>query len=216
MSDPRAQSLPQTLRTAWLTQATMTIMECVPQVRENKEFQELLLAYCNATGFHLRQTVVKLSNGWSARRDRWIGILTAPGMPPCAVNDLPSDDSCKVVGQVLPRLVPWPSSEHDQIELSLYELGKFEDYAVGGIDSLFLREDAPLPTCLHSAGNALQACALQTSIEPPTYSKPWPVGYSGAPQGHHSTRIQEVAESALSSPDGDVVFEWWGPIDSFG
>lgn len=81
MADERANSLPQTLMTAWLTQSTVVILECVEPVLEHADFQQVLRQFCEETGYQLFQKVVHLSNHWCSKRTRWFGVLTAPGMP---------------------------------------------------------------------------------------------------------------------------------------
>ena len=159
MQDQRATSLGKSLKTAWLMQASVILLECVPQVMQNAAFQKELQVFCQATGYVLTQQVIALSNCWAARRDRWYGFLTAPALAPCQCDDIPFAPAFRTVGSVMPYVKSWPEEEQSQLELSLYELGKFYTYTPGGADTAFLKEDQLLPTCLHSAANALYACA---------------------------------------------------------
>ena len=159
MDDSRAASLPKTLKAAWLMQAGVIALECVPQVLQNAQFQQILLKFCQLTGYRLTQQIVRLSNCWAAKRDRWFGLLTAPLLDACEVRDLPVAPAFQNVGKVLPSLHPWPATDLEQLELTLYELGKFYDFTPGGIQTAFLDAGKPLATCLHSAGNAVYPCS---------------------------------------------------------
>ena len=85
MSDQRSSSLPKALRMSWMLQSPITILECVPDVLNNRDFQRMLEEYCAATGTHLTQQVLRLSNFWPAKRDRWFACISAGdlGANPC-------------------------------------------------------------------------------------------------------------------------------------
>eukprot|EP00438_Fugacium_kawagutii_P006883 Skav204952 [mRNA] locus=scaffold3104:103375:107907:- [translate_table: standard] len=159
MADDRAGSLNEVLHTAWMTQAVVVVLECVPQVRCNHQFQQTLQEYCMRTGYHLTQQVVDLKKTWSARRERWFGILTAPALGPFTLADLPDDERFRTVGSVLPYIKEWEPSEDQQLRLTVMELERYYDYAVGGVNTHFLNKDTSLPTVLHSAGNQMTPCA---------------------------------------------------------
>ena len=159
MDDPRADSLPKTLNIAWLLQAAVVIIECTPEVLRNAQAQELLRQFTVNTGYRMFQTILKLSNAWCTRRDRWVAILTAPVICMCELPDLPSCAEIRVIRDLIPAFTPWPQSEHDQLVLNLYELSKYYQYAAGGIDNAWLNMDDQLPTLLHSAGNQMYTCA---------------------------------------------------------
>eukprot|EP00435_Cladocopium_sp_Y103_P014672 s4718_g3.t1 len=59
MNDHRAQSLPKTLRLAWLLQCTMLVLECVPEIQKDVKAQEMLRKFANATGAALSENRVK-------------------------------------------------------------------------------------------------------------------------------------------------------------
>jgi len=159
MADPRAQSLPKTLQVAWLLQSAIVILECTPEILRDPQAQELMRKFTVATGYRLTQTILKLGNAWCGRRDRWIAVLTAPVIPICDLPDLPAESPVQVVRDLIPDFTPWHEFDAKQLELNLYELSKFYQYAAGGIDGLFLKPNEKLPTLLHSAGNQLYTCA---------------------------------------------------------
>lgn len=158
MQDSRSDSLPKSLSTAWLVQSPIILLECVPGVLHNKQFQQVLSDFCTSAGYCITQTVLHLSNAWCARRDRWFACLTAKVLGPIQVPDLPILSQYATVGSVLPEIPRWPQHVMDQLVLSLYELMKFVQYGQGGITSCYLKVSEVLPTTLHSAGNQLYPC----------------------------------------------------------
>lgn len=159
MADPRAQSLPRALLVAWLLQSAVLILECTPEILRDSQAQEILRQFTVATGFRMTQAILKLSNSWCSRRDRWIAVLTAPVVPICELLDMPQCSQIQVVRDLIPSFEPWPQFEQAQIVLNLYELSKYYQYAAGGMSGVFLKDHEKLPTLLHSAGNQLYTCA---------------------------------------------------------
>ena len=159
MSDPRAQSLPKTLKVGWLLQSAVIILECTPEILRDPQAQELLRRFTIDTGYRLTQAILKLSNTWCSRRDRWIAVLTAPVVPICDLPDMPMDSTIQVPRDLIPCFNPWHEFDQKQLVLNLYELSKYYQYAAGGIDGVFIRPGEKLPTLLHSAGNQLYTCA---------------------------------------------------------
>ena len=158
MDDSRSDSLPKSLSTGWLLQSPIILLECVTGVLQNKQFQQMLVEFCATAGYCVTQSIVHLSNAWCTRRDRWFACLTARILGQIHIPDLPSLTQYATIENVLPQIPRWPRSDLDQIELSLYELMKFADYAPGGITATYLDAKAPFPTTLHSAGNQLYPC----------------------------------------------------------
>ncbi len=159
MEDDRSVSLPRALKAAWMMQSPVLVIECVPEVLQNRAFQEMLHQACVEGGFHLAQHVMKLQDTWCTRRERWYGVLTAIPLGKCSLVDMPSSSLHRCVRDIMPYIRNWPSEEMQQLTLNLYELCKFYDFACGGIEALYLKMDAQLPTTLHSIGNQLYACA---------------------------------------------------------
>ena len=159
MWDSRSDSLPKALRMSWMLQSPITILECVPDVLHNQEFQKLLEDYCASTGCHLTQQVLRLSNFWPAKRDRWYACITAGILGPIRVPDLPICKAFSKVSQVVPYLQAWPQTDMEQLTLTELEVQKFRQFSKGGIEQRFIDMQGILPTCLHSAGNQIYACA---------------------------------------------------------
>ena len=158
MADPRSLSMPMALKLGWLLQCPVIILECVAEVMKNAEFQTILQGFCKATGCCLTQKILHLSDVWPTARTRWFGVLTSCALGSVEIPSLPKDWAKSTVEEVMPFLKAWPSEQHDQIELSLYELAKFYEFAPGGIEQLYISMKGRMATCLHSAGNQLFAC----------------------------------------------------------
>lgn len=158
MSDPRALSMPKALKLGWMLQSPVMILECVADVMKNAEFQTILRTFCESTGCLLTQKILQLSDVWPTARTRWFGILTSPVLGSINIPDLPRNWAKTTIEEVMPFLKTWPKEQHEQIELSLYELAKFYEYAPGGIEQLHIQMKGRMATCLHSAGNQLFAC----------------------------------------------------------
>ena len=159
MQDERSSSLPKAIRAAWLLQAPCLILECVPEVKDDKEFQDILKQACKEGGYVMDQKVLHLQDIWCTRRDRWFCVLMAGPLGRCVLEDLPVTTMHSSVRTIMPYLQTWPGSEMEQITLGLYELCKFYDFASVGIDNLYLQFDKLLPTTLHSIGNQMYPCA---------------------------------------------------------
>ena len=159
MSDERSASLPRALECAWLIQSHCVILECVPEVKGDKEFQQVLQQACREGGFVMEQIVLHLQDVWCTRRDRWFCVMLANPLGRIDLHDLPSTSMHAKVSDIMPYLRNWPSHEISQITLNLYELCKFYDFAAGGIDRLYLDMSKKLPTTLHSLGNQMYPCA---------------------------------------------------------
>ena len=159
MQDDRAVSLPRAILAGWLLQSPVIILECVQEIAQDKEAMSMLQQACQEGGYHMRQKVLRLQDLWCARRDRWFCVLSALPIGPIQVDDLPSTNMFSTVGTVMPYIRDWPRQDLGQITLGLYELCKFYDFASGGIDNLYIKMDAQMPTSLHSIGNQMYPCA---------------------------------------------------------
>ena len=156
--DPRADSLPQVLRLAWMLQAPLVVLECVSEIQDNQQVQIMLRDFCCATGYKLTQRVLSLADSWCTRRIRWFACLASPLLGPLSIPDMPLVEEVRCIENVLPSPMMLMPDEMAQLQLSLYELSKFHEFAAGGIQHLMLNGKGQLPTCLHSAGNQLYPC----------------------------------------------------------
>ena len=156
--DYRANTLPASLRFAWLIQAPVVILECTPTALTNEFVQTQIKQFAQAAGYHVHQQVLHLHRQWVGRRDRWWCVLSARPLGPILFDDLPEATDYKVVSDVMQAPCDWPATEVAALELSLYEHHKIHCCS-RGLESLLLVPGNPMPTALHSWGNQCYGCA---------------------------------------------------------
>ena len=159
MDDPRSSSLPKTLNLGWLLQSVVILLECVPQMMQDAQVQAMLTSFARSTGYRLTQTVLRLSDAWVSRRDRWFALLMAPALGPCELPAMPQIGLCNVPRDLMPVYAKCSAEDLTQLQLNLYELAKYYRYSSGGMERQWFDLDAKTPTFLHSHGNALYMCA---------------------------------------------------------
>ena len=115
-------------------------------------------SFVHPTGFSISQQTLELADMWCTHRHRWFAVLTAPPIGQCPIPPLPPTKSWKTIGKVMPNWQNWPEDQHEQLQLTLYELDKFHRYVKGGVERCYVDDAKILPTCLHSAGNQLYPC----------------------------------------------------------
>lgn len=122
MDDDRSGSLSEVLASSWLSQAVVIILECVPPVLRNEEFQKQLADFGHLTGYHLHQQLIDLKDGWCAKRERWFGIFSAPALGPIRLTKMPQDYRFQTISKVMPSIAQWPDEEELQLSLDTKEL----------------------------------------------------------------------------------------------
>ena len=156
--DPRSSSLPSSLRTAWLLQSPVIVLECTPEIQKDVGVQAMLKQYQQATGCCMTQTLIALQDVWCTKRERWFAVLSAAPVGPIVIPPPPALRGPLVVGDIMPFLLDWSEEDMKQLGLTLYELSRFYAYAASGIQKAFLDLKSKLPTLLHSCGNQLYDC----------------------------------------------------------
>ena len=149
----------KSLHLGWLLQAAVLVLECTPEVLRDAQAQEVLRQFSITTGYRVTQSILKLGNTWCTRRDRWIAVLTAPVIQYCELPDMPPGTSIRVIRDLIPAFGTWHQFDQAQLELNLYELSKYYQYAAGGMEAVWIKLAEQLPTLLHSAGNQMYTCA---------------------------------------------------------
>ena len=155
--DSRADALPSSLRFAWLVQAPVVILECTPLAKDDPNVQAALANFLQLSGFQINQVILRLSNCWAARRDRWWCVMMPKVLGSLSIPDLPIMPEYQVVGGIMPYIRHWPEKDIAELILSLHEHLKFRAYA-GPLESLALDFKKPLPTALHAWGNQIYPC----------------------------------------------------------
>jgi hypothetical protein len=164
MDDPRSSSLPKTLNLGWLLQSVVILLECVPQMMQDAQVQAMLTSFARSTGYRLTQTVLRLSDAWVSRRDRWFALLMAPALGPCELPAMPQIGLCNVPRDLMPVYAKCSAEDLTQLHLNLYELAKYYRYSSGGMERQWFDLDAKTPTlymCACGCRQALNESRLQ-------------------------------------------------------
>ena len=164
MDDPRSSSLPKTLNLGWLLQSVVILLECVPQMMQDAQVQAMLTSFARSTGYRLTQTVLRLSDAWVSRRDRWFALLMAPALGPCELPAMPQIGLCNVPRDLMPVYAKCSAEDLTQLQLNLYELAKYYRYSSGGMERQWFDLDAKTPTlymCACGCRQALNESRLQ-------------------------------------------------------
>ena len=156
-ADTRSKSFPGALILGHYLQSMIIILECTPFVKECEWAQKLMQSYASQTGYTFCQTVLHLHVVWPAFRSRWWAIFAHPCLGGFSIPDLPSLEFCPSILAVMPRMLPMPSSQCDELELDRYELRQFHAYKAG-ISSFVINKCKALPTATHSWGSQAKPC----------------------------------------------------------
>ena len=155
--DNRSRSFPGALILGHYLQSMIIIMECTPYVKECDWAQKILQSFTDQTGFNVAQNVLHLHTVWPAHRTRWWAIVTHPSLGKFHIPDMPVLDFVPSILAVMPKMLPMPSSQCDELELDRYELRQFHAYRTG-ISSFVINKCKPLPTATHSWGSQAAPC----------------------------------------------------------
>ena len=156
-ADPRALSLPHSLRVAWFLQSPCVCLECTPAAAQDSQLQQMIRSYCQMAGFVPVQNILHLDRCWAARRDRWWCVLMPAILGSWTLPDLPIMSEYGSIKQVMPYLREWPSNDLDELNLTEYEHHKFLEFS-GPLETLMIDPTKPMPTALHAWGNQLYPC----------------------------------------------------------
>eukprot|EP00438_Fugacium_kawagutii_P028074 Skav223923 [mRNA] locus=scaffold2593:344072:357285:+ [translate_table: standard] len=156
--DSRSRALPDLLITSHLLQSVGLLLECVPEAGQDTDTQTLLESYAQQRGMKIVQTVLHLHTVWPARRTRWFALIVPHDMPLHVLQGLPCLSTPPTVGAWMsPEWPAWDESEEQHLQWTEMELQVYRDPTYGEVDRR-LNMQEPLPTALHSWGNALYAC----------------------------------------------------------
>ena len=155
--DPRAMSLPYTLRLAWYLQSPCICLECTPSAASDAQVQQMIREYCEMAGFVPTQSILHLDRCWAGRRDRWWCVLMPSILGPWTLPDLPIMPRSQKIHQIMPYVKKWLPTEMEELSLTPYEYEKFLEFA-GPIENLLMDDSKAMPTALHAWGNQLYRC----------------------------------------------------------
>ena len=153
--DPRSQTLPATLRIGFLGQYGLIFLECVAEAHSCPWVQQVISQFSKETGYTICQGVLSLQQVWPARRKRWWCTLAHPSLGVIPWQDFPTVHPQPMVSSVLEQFQACSQEMLSQLQLDLYELGKFAHH---GFHSNMIPMQGQMATSLHSCGNQLMGC----------------------------------------------------------
>ena len=153
--DPRSQTLPGVLRLGFLGQYGLIVLECVSEAKTCPWVQQTLKDFAKETGYHITQDVLHLQQIWPTRRSRWWCVLAHPAIGAVQLKACPEVNPRPMVAHVLQQFQHVDEHTLKQLQLDLYELGKF---AAFGFESNMVPWKGQMATSLHSCGNQLMGC----------------------------------------------------------
>ena len=154
-NDPRAETLPSTLKLGFYLRAPVIILECVEDIKTSCWAQDILKQFCDQTGYKLTQDTLRLQDVWPTRRSRWWAILAHPAIGSIPFVPFPKVEPMPMVLHLLNEFKEWPQSDTEQLLLDTYELNAFHHQ---GISNNMVPRNGQAPNCLHSCGNQMMAC----------------------------------------------------------
>ena len=163
--DPRAQSLPATLACAHYLRSVVVIIECVEPAQADEFVIGTIRRFCQKTGFHYTEAVLRLQHVWPCARNRWWCILSAPALGPIRIKPWPILHDCTLIKHVLPYIIRWPFNHEKELELLPHEV---EAFLVDHEDGcpFFINRNGVLPCPLHAWGSQLRSCPCKCRSGP--------------------------------------------------
>ena len=157
MSDPRSGTLNSILYAARLLHVCAGLLECVPEASGNKQLLDLLTQYADLDGFHFQHLVLHLHSVWPAKRSRWFALLVRKPLLPVYLRSFPLFAPGPVIRDLILEWPMWPAEEEAQLEWTPLEHEVYGNPSFGDVNRQVIVTE-PLPTALHSWGNALYPC----------------------------------------------------------
>ena len=156
-SDNRAQTLPGTLKAAYLLQVPVLIIECTKVAATADWVQNMLKHFCEDTGYIMHQKILDLDEIWISQRTRWWTTISHPTLGVEAIPDFPKLAFKPSFLHLFPKLVPMTPEDEEELALDQYELRQFYT-SKGGISKHLVNYAKPLPTATHSWGSQVKGC----------------------------------------------------------
>lgn len=163
-ADPRSDTLPSILKAAHLLNVCAVILECVPEAAHAKHVQDQIRQFASQDGFDVVQSTLHLQAIWPSKRSRWFAVLVRKAFPGFALPDLPSVAPMPVVQDVIQEWPCWSEVEERQLAWTPLECQAYSDPAFGDVNRKVVVSE-PLPTALHSWGNALYPCPCKCRLK---------------------------------------------------
>eukprot|EP00435_Cladocopium_sp_Y103_P044798 s2183_g12.t1 len=189
LQDLRGAVLPAVLRCAWLLQVHALLLECVDNVLNFVDIQQLLDAFAEHANMHISKLVFDLFDRWPVRRKRFWCHMLMDSFPKCSIQGWPRDPSFASLGQVMPFDALWTEEHELDLLWDAHEQATYFDPAFGN-DVRVLTPDQHAPTMLHSWANVLRSCPCGCRLGPLSMHRLHQGGARGF--GILSTRFHQV------------------------
>ena len=162
--DARSMCLRGILASAYYLQVQAVILECVQPAANNSFVIDEVNRFLKASGFHLSQCELNLSDVWPCRRPRAWWLITSPFLGKVPLSPWPCMNQVTKVRHLLPSIQPWDVNDEDLLALKTIELETF-----GAFDETFhrflLNFEGHAPCALHSWGSQLVGCECGCRIK---------------------------------------------------
>ena len=155
--DSRAATLGASLSVAFFLRIPIVVLECVPEAATNKQVRKEIKQFCDQCRYCAAEAFLKLENIWPSKRERWWIVLTAAALGPVGIKPLPIVSHPSCIRQILPRDLPLPEHDREQLLLGSLELEKFLRFQPN-LEQMLLNRSGLSPTALHSMGSQVVAC----------------------------------------------------------
>lgn len=155
--DPRASTLHATLAAAFYLRAMIVVIECVGPAQSDPFVQHHIKNFCFKTGFCKSECVMDLKEIWASKRNRWWCVLSAPAIGKIDIGPCTGFPDLPNVGNIIPKLCPWPSHAENELALTPVELEAFMPLGTTASHHM-LNTRAPMACALHCWGSQLMGC----------------------------------------------------------
>ena len=157
--DHRSKTLGAILKASYMLQSAGLFLECVPEALTDSSTQRQLLEFCQLRNFTMSQRVLHLHSCWPSRRSRWFCVLLPSHLGSVSFPPLPALPDPPSVMKLMPySLWPcWSMQDEEQLRWTAIEEQVYRDPQYGPVDRS-VQTQQPLPTALHTWGNALYGC----------------------------------------------------------
>ena len=214
--DGRSDTLIGVLNAVKMLRCPVCILECVSKAGTNKYVRNVLETFCREFHFHLSEKVLRLEDCWSARRERWWAILSAPCLGAVTIPPLPCLPFPGVVKHLLPLPLVCDEQEKAELLLTEREMRMLLDMAPR-FENMYLPLNSKCPTCLHAWGSQFDKCpcgcreafSLDTLRSRGVYGVFVPTGATITIDGFQQPALRHIHPTELAWLNGMHVPDKW-------
>ena len=156
-NDPRHRIYTEVLRTAYLHQTEVLLLECTPQAQFDAGVRNELQHYAAVRNHCIHEVTLALSHQWPCRRQRWWVLVYPAEWGSSPLQKWPEDTTFASLQSIIPNWGSWDIRQEEILQLTPEELQLFGSPCFGD-DKRLLEMTDRAPTFLHSYGSVLAAC----------------------------------------------------------